>query len=143
MYQALYRKYRPQTLEDICGQEAIVKIIKNSIINKMKPENTDKKLSNSEKTFNILRASTGVLVSLGFLPRLAEEYSASKRGYNMAKEAGLEEKLLNTINKNHKWGFKSYIRGAGMFAIAVTAAIQLKDFLENKMTNYHKRDLIK
>ena len=33
MYQALYRKYRPQTLEDICGQEAIVKIIKNSIIN--------------------------------------------------------------------------------------------------------------
>ncbi len=111
--------------------------------NKMKPENTDKKLSNSEKTFNILRASTGVLVSLGFLPRLAEEYSASKRGYNMAKEAGLDEKLLNTINKNHKWGFKSYIRGAGMFAIAVTAAIQLKDFLENKMTNYHKKDLIK
>ena len=33
MYQALYRKYRPKTLEDICGQEAIVKIIKNSILN--------------------------------------------------------------------------------------------------------------
>ena len=32
MYQALYRKYRPQTLDDICGQDAIVKIIKNSIL---------------------------------------------------------------------------------------------------------------
>ncbi len=34
MYQALYRKYRPKTLDDICGQDAIVKIIKNSIMNK-------------------------------------------------------------------------------------------------------------
>ena len=33
MYQALYRKYRPKTLEDVCGQDIIVKIIKNSIIN--------------------------------------------------------------------------------------------------------------
>lgn len=33
MYQALYRKYRPKTLDDICGQDIIVKIIKNSIIN--------------------------------------------------------------------------------------------------------------
>lgn len=33
MYQALYRKYRPKTLEDVCGQEVIVKIIKNSILN--------------------------------------------------------------------------------------------------------------
>ncbi|MBR3898222.1 MAG: DNA polymerase III subunit gamma/tau [Bacilli bacterium] len=34
MYQALYRKYRPKTLDDICGQETIVKIIRNSIIKK-------------------------------------------------------------------------------------------------------------
>ena len=27
MYQALYRKYRPQILEDVCGQDTIVKII--------------------------------------------------------------------------------------------------------------------
>ena len=33
MYQALYRKYRPQTLDDVCGQDTIVKIITNSIIN--------------------------------------------------------------------------------------------------------------
>lgn len=33
MYQALYRKYRPKTLDDICGQNVIVTIIKNSIIN--------------------------------------------------------------------------------------------------------------
>ncbi len=33
MYQALYRKYRPQTLDDVCGQDVIVKIIKNSILN--------------------------------------------------------------------------------------------------------------
>jgi len=31
MYQALYRKYRPQTLEEVGGQDPIVKIIKNSI----------------------------------------------------------------------------------------------------------------
>ncbi len=31
MYQALYRKYRPKTLDDIKGQETIVTIIKNSI----------------------------------------------------------------------------------------------------------------
>ena len=34
MYQALYRKYRPKTLDDIYGQDTIVKIIKNSIKNK-------------------------------------------------------------------------------------------------------------
>lgn len=33
MYQALYRKYRPKTLEDVCGQDTIVKIINNSIVN--------------------------------------------------------------------------------------------------------------
>ena len=33
MYQALYRKYRPKTLDDVCGQEVIVQIIKNSILN--------------------------------------------------------------------------------------------------------------
>ncbi len=31
MYQALYRKYRPKTLEEIGGQDTIVKIIRNSI----------------------------------------------------------------------------------------------------------------
>ena len=31
MYQALYRKYRPKILEDVCGQDIIVRIIKNSI----------------------------------------------------------------------------------------------------------------
>ena len=33
MYQALYRKYRPQTLDEVCGQDTIVKIITNSILN--------------------------------------------------------------------------------------------------------------
>ena len=33
MYQALYRKYRPKTLDDIYGQDTIVKIIKNTIKN--------------------------------------------------------------------------------------------------------------
>ncbi len=33
MYQALYRKYRPKTLDDVMGQDIIVKIIKNSIRN--------------------------------------------------------------------------------------------------------------
>ena len=33
MYQALYRKYRPKTLDDIFGQDVIVQIIKNSILN--------------------------------------------------------------------------------------------------------------
>lgn len=31
MYQALYRKYRPQTLEEVGGQDTIVKILNNSI----------------------------------------------------------------------------------------------------------------
>ncbi|MBR3362943.1 MAG: DNA polymerase III subunit gamma/tau [Bacilli bacterium] len=33
MYQALYRKYRPKTLDEICGQDTIVRIINNSIKN--------------------------------------------------------------------------------------------------------------
>lgn len=33
MYQALYRKYRPKTFEDVVGQEVIVKTLKNSIKN--------------------------------------------------------------------------------------------------------------
>ena len=31
MYQALYRKYRPQTFDDVVGQTAVVKVLKNSI----------------------------------------------------------------------------------------------------------------
>ena len=34
MYQALYRKYRPATLEDVVGQNVIVKTLKNTILNK-------------------------------------------------------------------------------------------------------------
>ena len=33
MYQALYRKYRPQTLDDVVGQDVIIKILSNSVIN--------------------------------------------------------------------------------------------------------------
>lgn len=33
MYQALYRKYRPKNLDEVGGQDTIVKIIKNSILN--------------------------------------------------------------------------------------------------------------
>ena len=32
-YLALYRKYRPQTFDELAGQNFIVKILKNSIIN--------------------------------------------------------------------------------------------------------------
>ncbi|MDD2518328.1 MAG: AAA family ATPase, partial [Bacilli bacterium] len=33
MYQSLYRKYRPQTLEEVVGQKVIIKILKNEITN--------------------------------------------------------------------------------------------------------------
>ena len=33
MYQALYRKYRPQTFDEIVGQDVIIRILKNSIKN--------------------------------------------------------------------------------------------------------------
>ena len=33
MYQALYRKYRPKTFEDVAGQEVIVRTLKNAVIN--------------------------------------------------------------------------------------------------------------
>ena len=33
MYQALYRKYRPQTLDEVAGQDVIIKILSNSIVN--------------------------------------------------------------------------------------------------------------
>lgn len=32
-YQALYRKYRPSTLEDVIGQDVVIKILKNAILN--------------------------------------------------------------------------------------------------------------
>lgn len=31
MYQALYRKYRPKKLDEIAGQDIVVKILKNAI----------------------------------------------------------------------------------------------------------------
>ena len=31
-YQALYRKYRPQTFDDVVGQQAIIQTLKNAII---------------------------------------------------------------------------------------------------------------
>ena len=33
MYQALYRKYRPKTFEDVAGQEVIIRTLKNAVIN--------------------------------------------------------------------------------------------------------------
>ena len=33
MYQALYRKYRPKTFEDVVGQQVIVKTLSNGILN--------------------------------------------------------------------------------------------------------------
>ena len=33
LYQALYRKYRPKTFDEVCGQKIVVKTLKNSIIN--------------------------------------------------------------------------------------------------------------
>ena len=33
MYQSLYRKYRPTTFEEVVGQDVIIKILKNAIIN--------------------------------------------------------------------------------------------------------------
>ena len=33
MYQALYRKYRPKTFDEVIGQDVIVKTLKNSIKN--------------------------------------------------------------------------------------------------------------
>ncbi len=33
MYQALYRKYRPKTFDDVAGQEIIIRTLKNAVIN--------------------------------------------------------------------------------------------------------------
>ena len=33
LYQALYRKYRPKTFDEVCGQKIVVKTLKNTIIN--------------------------------------------------------------------------------------------------------------
>ena len=33
MYQALYRKYRPKSFSDVVGQNVIIKILTNSILN--------------------------------------------------------------------------------------------------------------
>ena len=35
MYQALYRKYRPKSFEDVVGQDVIVKTLTNAIKNDM------------------------------------------------------------------------------------------------------------
>ena len=32
-YQALYRKYRPKTFDEVCGQKVVVHTLKNTIIN--------------------------------------------------------------------------------------------------------------
>mgnify|MGYP002511883561 CR=1 FL=1 len=68
MYQALYRKYRPATFEDVCGQEHITKTLKNEIIgNKYNSVEEAKTTWNYKAVETIEEALTGadfVIISI-------------------------------------------------------------------------------
>ena len=110
-YQALYRKYRPSTLEDVIGQDVVIQILKNAIINNKVchaymfsgPRGIGKtsiaKLL--AKTVNCLEAHDGdacgkcencISISSGFSPDIIEIDAASNNGVDEIRE------IKNKIN---------------------------------------------
>lgn len=102
-----------------------------------KIDKNDEKLSTSNKVFNAARLSSGVFASLALVPRIIEEYYASKKGLKFAKQTGLNLEHLNLINKIHKIGLNSYARTAGIFALSSSAAIITKDIVQHILRKHN------
>ena len=104
-YHALYRKYRPSTLEDVIGQDIVIKILKNSVINDKVghaylfsgPRGIGKTTIAKafSKTINCLNLKNGVScekcdnclsINQGFSPDIIEIDAASNNGVDSIRE---------------------------------------------------------
>ena len=122
-YQALYRKYRPSTLEDVIGQDVVIKILKNAIItNKIGhaylfsgPRGIGKTTIAKAvaKTVNCLDLKDGVScekcdncksINEGFNPDIIEIDAASNNGINEIREIKSKINLVPSVLK-----YKVYI----------------------------------
>jgi len=110
-YQALYRKYRPSTLKDVIGQDVVIKILENAIINEKighaylfsGPRGIGKTTIAKAlaKTVNCLNPKDGVscetcdnckLINSEFCPDIIEIDAASNNGVDEIRE------IKNKIN---------------------------------------------
>ena len=110
-YQALYRKYRPSTLEDVIGQDVVIKILKNAVINDKVghaylfsgPRGIGKTsiAKAYAKTVNCLNVNNGIScekcdncksINDGFCPDIIEIDAASNNGVDEIRE------IRNKIN---------------------------------------------
>lgn len=100
-----------------------------AVLTSAKKETPEKKLSKKDKAFNTARYCCGAFGGIGLAALLADEKMASVKGFRMAKESGLDKKLLKVVKRVNNWGFGSYCRNAFYYIAITAAAVKFKDYL--------------
>lgn len=93
----------------------------------------DKDASTLEKTTGFIKKNAGKLTFATFLPTLIEEGMATMKGNKLAKEALKDmPELLKKVKKTNLLGYSTYLAMAVLTAVGATAAVKVKDSIQEK-----------
>lgn len=93
----------------------------------------DKDASTLEKTTGFIKKNAGKLTFATFLPTLIEEGMATMKGNKLATEALKDmPELLKKVKKTNLLGYSTYLAMAVLTAVGATAAVKVKDVIQEK-----------
>ena len=93
----------------------------------------DNDASALEKSAGFVKKNAGKLTFATFLPTLIEEGMATIKGNKLAKEALKDmPELLKKVKKTNLLGYSTYLAMATLTALGATAAVKVKDSIQEK-----------